>query len=129
MTFWQGFNDIILYLKEHGASLHPTTNKGATPLSLAAKRGRTRAVKLLLGLGAKPDGQTLYLAFEDMYELKDNVKAHIQTLKETAGATATVATKEDIAAILAESEDSEVDLVNLLIAYGATVNCTDEESK
>ena len=53
MASFDGHEDIVKYLVEHGADINKECNVGATPLSIASLRNHTTVIKYLIEHGAK----------------------------------------------------------------------------
>ena len=143
----QGFVDIITTLRDHGATTDCVTKKGATPLSLAIKRGQLAAVVDLLNAGTSVDGQALFAAISDSVEAKKGIKAAFKRMKEVTSTvqrgetpsikrhSATVSGASDAsggagaggagAGAGTATDGASIDFVQLLMDYGGHARVVD----
>ncbi|KAJ7610328.1 hypothetical protein B0H17DRAFT_15699 [Mycena rosella] len=113
-----GWTDVVRLLLKHGDNVNATTNEGVTALYYAAENGRHDVVHLLLEHGAD-------------IEARDNSKETVlHAAASTFGRTETVdlhlqhALHASLNPVL-----SRLDIVRLLIQYGANVNARNKEGR
>jgi ankyrin repeat protein len=142
----QGHVEIVAWLLEKGADIEAETNIGGTPLFAATVNGQLDSVKMLVEAGANINrknkkGKTILMRAEEQgyTEIVEYLKKHAaeRRSKKSSGKKKHATQKKDNALdpkdkfgrteLIRAAEDSETDIVEMLLNEGANIEAKDNE--
>ena len=108
-----------------GARLNQVNADGETPITVAAKRGYTRTVRILLDAGANADTRKAPLFATALYWAVVQGHTDIALLLIERGANVSIMTTERDSPLLAATRYNHTDIALALIQAGARINFVD----
>ncbi len=113
---------VIKALIEAGVDVNAQNIKGETALYLAAKRGDTEAVKMLLAAGAEVNTQDNYNKETPLNQAARRDHTEIVKALIAAGADVNAKDEDNSTALMSAAYCGKIEIVQMLLAAGADVN-------